>query len=153
MRQCLIDSSQAKARIVAAALLADGGIDKSDRDVLDRHAIVDQLGMNQDDFGKVVPEFCDDMLQYAGRGDCGQPERGGQATDAMLNEIRSSHQRMVLLRTIPEVVHVDRRPSAGGAFLASRAMKRWNIQPFAWKNRGTLPAGAARRPSLLPGQA
>ena len=89
MRKYLIDSTQAKARIVTAALLADGAIDKSELDVLDLHNVVEQLGMSQDDFNKVVHEFCDDRVQYALRGDGGE------------------------------------------AFLASRIMSRWNIQPFA----------------------
>ena len=131
MRQYLIDSSKAKARIVAAALLADGGIDKSEVDVLDRYAIAEQLAMSQDDFDTVVREFYEDMLQYAGRGDGGELELDGDAIDSMLDEIRSSDLRMQLLRSIFEIVYADRRLSAGEAFLASRAMKRWNIQPFA----------------------
>ena len=130
MRRYLIDSSQAKARIITAALIADGAIDKSELDVLDRHAIVEQLGMSQDAFGKVVGEFYEDMLQYAGLGDGGELELGGEAIDAMLDEIRSSDLRMQLLRSILEIVYANRRLSAGEAFLASRAMKRWNIQPF-----------------------
>ena len=131
MRRYLIDSSQAKARIITAALIADGAIDKSELDLLDRYAIAEQLAMSQDDFDTVVREFYEDMLQYAGRGDGGELELDGEAIDAMLDEIRSSHLRMVMLRTILEVVYADRRLSAGEAFLASRAMSRWNIQPFA----------------------
>ena len=130
MRKYIIDSSQAKARLVTAALLADGGIDKSETDVLGRHAVVEQLGMSQDDFDKVVREFCEDMVQYAGRGEGGELELSGETVDAMLDEIRSRDLRMVLLRTILEIVYADRRLSAGEAFLATRAMKRWNIQPF-----------------------
>lgn len=130
MRKYTIDSSQAKARLVTAALLADGGIDKAETDVLGRHSVVEQLGMSQDDFDKVVREFCEDMVQYAGRGEGGELELSGETVDAMLDEIRSRDLRMVLLRTILEIVYADRRLSAGEAFLATRAMKRWNIQPF-----------------------
>ncbi len=130
MRKYTIDSSQAKARIVAAALLADGAIDKSETDVIGRHSVVEQRGMSQTDFDKVVHEFCDDMLQYAGRGEGGEFELSGEAIDSMLDEIRSRDLRMLMLRTILEIVYADRRLSAGEAFLASRAMNRWNIQPF-----------------------
>ena len=130
MRKYTIDSSQAKARLVTAALLADGGIDQAETDVLGRHSVVEQLGMSQDDFDKVVREFCEDMVQYAGRGEGGELELSGETVDAMLDEIRSRDLRMVLLRTILEIVYADRRLSAGEAFLATRAMKRWNIQPF-----------------------
>ncbi|MBK8121049.1 MAG: TerB family tellurite resistance protein [Sulfuritalea sp.] len=130
MRKYTIDSSQAKARLVTAALLADGGIDKAETDVLGRHSVVEQLGMSQDDFDKVVREFCEDMAQYASRSEGGELELSGETVDAMLDEIRSRDLRMVLLRTILEIVYADRRLSAGEAFLATRAMKRWNIQPF-----------------------
>ena len=130
MRKYLIDSSQATARIVAAALLADSVIDKSELDVVDRHAIVEQLGMSQDDFDKVVHEFCDDMAQYALRSEGGELELSGETIDSMLDEIRSNDQQMLLLRTILEVVYADRRLTAREAFLASKAMTRWNIQPF-----------------------
>ena len=130
MRKYTIDSSQAKARLVTAALLADGGIDKAETDVLGRHSVVEQLGMSQDDFDKVVREFCEDMAQYASRSEGGELELSGETVDAMLDEIRSRDLRMVLLRTILEIVYGDRRLSAGEAFLATRAMKRWNIQPF-----------------------
>lgn len=130
MRKYIIDSSQAKARLVTAALLADGAIDKSETDVLERRAVVEQLGMSQDDFDKVVREFCEDMHQYAARGDGGDLELSGETVDSMLDEIRSRDLRMILLRTILEIVYADRRLSAGEAHLASRAMNRWNIQPF-----------------------
>ncbi len=130
MRKYTIDSSQAKARLVTAALLADGGIDQAETDVLGRHSVVEQLGMSQDDFDKVVREFCEDMAQYALRSEGGELELSGETVDAMLDEIRSRDLRMVLLRSILEIVYADRRLSAGEAFLATRAMKRWNIQPF-----------------------
>jgi uncharacterized tellurite resistance protein B-like protein len=71
------------------------------------------------------------MLQYASRGDGGELQLDGESIDSMLDEIRSRDLRMVLLRTILEVVYADRRLSAGEAFLASRAMNHWNIRPFA----------------------
>ena len=130
MRKYTIDSSQAKARLVTAALLADGGIDKAETDVLGRHSVVEQLGMSQDDFDKVVREFCEDMAQYASRSEGGELELSGETIDSMLDEIRSNDQQMLLLRTILEVVYADRRLTAREAFLASKAMTRWNIQPF-----------------------
>jgi uncharacterized tellurite resistance protein B-like protein len=127
MRKYLIDSTEAKARIVAIALLADGSLDKSELDLLDRNAILERLGMSDDDFDRVVHDFCDDMLQYAGRNDCGELEIGREAIDLMLDEIGSRDLRKLLLRTIFEIVYADRRLSAGEAVLASQAMCRWHI--------------------------
>ena len=127
MRKYLIDSTQAKARIVAIALLADGALDKSELDLLDRHAIVEWLGISHDDFDQVIHEFCDDMLQYARRNDCGELELGCDAVDSMLDEIHSRDLQKMLLRTILEIVYVDRRLSAGEAALAAQAMRRWRV--------------------------
>ncbi len=127
MRPYPIDSTQAKARIVAIALLADGALDKSELDLLDRDAIVKRLGMTCDAFDQVVHEFCDDMLQCAVRDDCGELELGREAIDAMLDEIRDPKLRRLLLRTVIDIVYADRRLSAGEAVLASQAMVRWGI--------------------------
>lgn len=142
MRKYLIDSTQSKARIVALALIADGGLDKSELDLLDRHAIVERLGMSQDDFDNVVHEFCDDMLQYAGRNDSGALELGRETIDAMLDEIRSRDIQKLLLRTILEIVYVDRRLTAGEAVLASQAMSRWST---GLREVGYSPGRPSRR--------
>ena len=129
MRKRIVDRSPAKARFVTAEILAVGAVDKSETAVVDRHAVVEQLGMSQDGFDKVVNEFHDDILQYAFvDGDELQVDRG--TIDPMPDDIRSRGFQMLLLRTIRGIAYADRRLSASEALLASRAMKHRNIQPF-----------------------
>lgn len=127
MRTYQIDSPQAKARIVAVALLADGSLDRSELALLDRDAIVESLGMAPEEFDDVIHEFCSDILRYAVRDDCEEPEIDPQAIDAMLDEIRDRDLQKRLLRTIYRIVHADRSLSAGEAVLAAQAMERWGI--------------------------
>ena len=51
MRQYPTDSPEASARIVALALLADGSIDLSEMESLQRHRIIGKLGFDQVWFG------------------------------------------------------------------------------------------------------
>lgn len=47
MRHYDINTPEALARIVVAAVLADGGIDKTELDLLDRNDVVRRLGMSR----------------------------------------------------------------------------------------------------------
>lgn len=127
MRKYHSDSTQAKARIVAIALLADGALDKSELDLLAKHAVVERLGMTHDAFDRVIHQFCDDMSQYAHRNASGELELGPDTIDTMLDEIKSREIQKLLLRTILEIVYADRRLSPGEAVLVSQAMQRWEI--------------------------
>ena len=130
MRKYSIDSEAATGRILAAALLADGALDKSEIDLLDRRELVHQLGIAPETLDRVIHEFCDDLSQYAGRQDCGDLELGRQAIDGMLDEIRDRNRQKTLLNAIIEIACADRRISAGEAALASQAMLRWSISPL-----------------------
>ena len=127
MRNYLPDSPEARARIVAAALLADGSLDKSELDLLWRHKIVERLGMSYQDFDKVVHEFCDDVNQYALRNENGELEIGPEIIDEMLSEVHRRDYQRSLLKTLLQIVYADRRMSEGEAVLANRAMERWEI--------------------------
>jgi hypothetical protein len=127
MRTYPIDSPQAKARIVAVALLADGSLGRSELALLDRDSIVESLGMEPEAFDTVIHEFCSDILQYALRDSCEELEIGQEAIDAMLDEICDRDQQRLLLRTIYKIVHADRSLSVGEAVLASQAMERWGM--------------------------
>lgn len=129
MRKYSIDSESARGRVVAAALLADGALDKSELDLLNRQAIVEQLGITHEALDQAIHEFCDDLLQYAQRDDTGDLELGREAIDAMLDEIRDRGLQAKLLRAIIEIATADRQISEGEAVLASQAMLRWSISP------------------------
>lgn len=128
MRSYPIDSPQAKARIVALALLADGGLDKSEIECLDRKDIVDSLGIAAETFDTVLHQFCEDVDQYGLRLPNGQLEFVSPAIRQILDEVRQHHLRHALLRTIFDIVLADRNLSLGEAQLTTLAMAHWGIQ-------------------------
>ena len=127
MRKYPIDSPQAMARIISVALLADGGLDPSELEVLDRRTVIERLGMDHHDFDVVIHELCEDLLQSVSRDEYGEFHLDRRTIDAMLGEIRSPHLQKRLLRMIVEIVHADRWLSSGEAVLTTQAMQRWEI--------------------------
>lgn len=146
MRNYPIDSPQAKARIVALALLADGGLDKSEIECLDRGDIVDRLGITAETFDSVMHQFCEDIDQYGLRRPNGQLELGAPEILAVLDEVRQRRVRTSLLRTIFDIVLADRKMSMGEAQLTALAMSHWGVQ------RHELTAQARPHHAGLPPQ-
>ena len=130
MRNYPSDSPQAMARIVALALLADGAIDLSEIESLERHEIVSRLGLDQSGFDKVVHEFAEDMLIYANRMPSGQLELDQDATALLLGEIRNPLLQKKLLRAMLDVVNADGRLAGSEAVLVSKAMKLWEVDLY-----------------------
>jgi uncharacterized tellurite resistance protein B-like protein len=128
MRTYPIDSPQAKSRIIALTLLADGGLDKSEIECLESQDIVNRLGIASETFDTVMREFCEDLDQSGLCRRNGQLDLEHPAIEAMLNEIRQRNVRQALLRTIFDIVHADSNVSQGEAQLTSRAMKHWGIR-------------------------
>ena len=128
MRNYPIDSPQAKARIIAIALLADGGLDKSEIEFLDNRDIVERLGIASETFDEVMQAFCEDIDQSGLLLPNGQLACESPAINAMLDEIQDREQRRLLLRTLFDIVLADRNVSLGEAQLTALAMSHWGIQ-------------------------
>jgi uncharacterized tellurite resistance protein B-like protein len=128
MRNYTIDSPQAKARIIALALLADGGLDKSEIEYLDTRDIVDHLGIAAGTFDKVMHQFCEDVEQYGLLQPNGQLDLASPVIRDILDEVRQRGAREALLRTIFDIVLADRNLSLGEAQLTARAMSHWGIR-------------------------
>lgn len=140
MRNYPIDSPQAKARIIALALFADSGLDKSEIECLESRDIVNRLGSSTETFDKVMHEFCQDIDHSGLRRPNGQLDLEHPAIEAMLDEIRHPNIRQTLLRVIFEIVHADCNVSLGEAQLTSQAMSHWGIkrQDLVQPNRSYL---------------
>lgn len=128
MRTYPIDSPEAKARIIALALLADGALDNSELECMESQDIVSELGIPARTFDTVMYEFCQDIDQSGLRRSNGQLDLEHPAIEAMLNEIHQRNIRQALLSAMFNIVHADRDISLGEAQLTSRAMKHWGIR-------------------------
>jgi uncharacterized tellurite resistance protein B-like protein len=127
MRQYASDSPEAMARIIALSMLVDGGLDKSELDVMVRYGVLERLGMSDTDFEKIVHLLCEDMLQCVLGIHHGQIELDDDSIDGILSEIQDSRLRKTLLRIMLAVVDADQRLSDGEAVLISRAMQKWEL--------------------------
>ncbi len=143
MRHYPSDSPETMARIVALALMSDGAIDLSEIESLERHEIVERLGLDQPQFDKVVHEFCEDMLVYAHRSASGQLELDQDDITKLLGDIRNPLLQKKLLRAMLDIVNADGRLAGSEALLVSKAMKQWEIDLYEVSHAPALRKGLA----------
>ena len=126
MRQYGTDSPEAIARIVALSLMADGAIDLSELESIQRNKIISALGLSNSLFDKVTHEFCEDMLIFGNRTAAGQYELDPESIDTLLKEIRDPFKQNKLLSSILTIVNAEGHVLAGECLLVSRALKVWH---------------------------
>ncbi|MBL8437632.1 MAG: hypothetical protein JNM61_05475 [Zoogloeaceae bacterium] len=127
MRTYKSDSPEAKARIIALALLADGGLDKSELECLENQDVVSHLGIAAATFESVLYEFYQDIEQSGLRLTNGQLDLDNPAIEAVLGEIQHPATRKALLRAIFDIAQADSDLSLGELRLTSMAMRHWGI--------------------------
>ena len=93
------DSAEATARVVALALLADGALDNSEIQALQKHSILDNLRIDPDVFDRVMHEFCNDVLQSARAPNIGQIEIDREVIDHLLDDIPVSYTHLLAARS------------------------------------------------------
>jgi hypothetical protein len=132
MRQYQTDSPESMARIIALSMLVDGGLDKTELDVINRYGVLEHVGMSDTTFNTIVQELCEDMLQsmpgyHLGRIDL-DDELAERCIDYMLAEVQNPQHRQFLLNVMLAVVDADQYLSEGETILLSRAMQCWNLE-------------------------
>ncbi len=125
MRSYQTDSSEAMARILALSMLADGGIDQSEIEVIADTKILKKLGITGSQFQVVVHMLCEDMLQCMRGYDYGKIELDRNVIDQLLSEVMTPRLQKQLLRVMLAVVDADGKMSDGEAVLISQALIRW----------------------------
>ena len=128
MRNYPIDSSEALARIVALALLADGALDHSEAEALEKHELRENMGLPAETLERVLHEFCNDLLQTARAPNIGQIELDPQLVDHLLDDIQSPELQKKALAAIVDIVNADGCLNAGEAILISQAMSSWGLE-------------------------
>ncbi|MBR7800537.1 TerB family tellurite resistance protein [Undibacterium fentianense] len=127
MRQYATNSPEAMARIIALSMLVDGGLDKSELDVIARYGVLERLAMSEQEFEKIVHVLCEDMLQCVPGINHGQIELDEASIDSILSDIQDHQLRKTLLGIMLAVVDADERMSDGEAILITRAMECWAL--------------------------
>jgi uncharacterized tellurite resistance protein B-like protein len=128
MRHYPTNAPEALARIVAAAVLADGGLDKHEIEALDRCDVVRKLGMSREDFDRVVHDFCDDMQAVSLHDHRGQLVLDRATTDQLLAEIDTPALQIKVLGIVLDIAAADGRLAPSELTLVSQAMTRWGLE-------------------------
>lgn len=131
MRHYNMNTPEALARIIVAAVLADGGLDKTELDSLDRNDVVRRLGMRMQDFDRIVHEFCEDMQVASLRDHGGQLALDRATIDQLLSEVGSPELQIAVLGMMLDIAGADARLSPGELTLVSQAMTRWGLELHA----------------------
>lgn len=141
MRHYDRDTPEALARVIAAALLADGGLDKAELDSLERNDVVRRLGMSPQDFDRIVQEFCEDMQVASLRDHGGHLALDRATVDQLLSAVAAPELQVAALGMMLEIAGANARLSPGELTLVSQAMTRWGLElhavsshrePLAW---------------------
>lgn len=125
MRHYPSNSVQAAGRLIALALLADGGLDASELAALERSSVLERLGISAAAFQQVLLALCDDAMQYGDWPGMQQIAGDPAVLDQLLDEVTDPDMQLALLRAMLDVVDADRYLSGGERTLITRAMLCW----------------------------
>jgi hypothetical protein len=143
MRTYPVNSPQAAARIVALALLADGHLDKSELDRLERHDVHGALGLAPRELHAILHALCDDQLATTSQAWGGVCKVDPETLEAVLAEIDDPVLRLKVLQLCVEAVEADEHIAEGEALILAAAAKQWAMPPRAGKSRS--PEAAEHR--------
>jgi len=128
MRHYTTNSPEAMGRAVAIALMADGAIDSGEMETLERHGIIDRIGLDSGRFAEVLSDYCEDLLISANRMPNGQLELDSGTISLLLDEIRDPALQRKIVRAILDIVNADRCLTGGEAGLVAQALRHWDIE-------------------------
>jgi len=121
------NSPQAAARIVALTVLADRDISKTELDLLDRLAVHEQLGLDQQELHAVLDSFCEDLLasgQLQWADVCPVDDR---TLAHLMGDIDDPALRRKLLRLCIEIAEADAQVADGESIVLTTAVEHWGL--------------------------
>ncbi len=129
MRHYETDSAHAAARIIALALLADGGLDRAELETLARSRLLGRLGLEGNAFDEILRDYCDDLLSSTSYLDGTRLQLEDEVVDALLDDIRDPALQAVLLEAMQQIVSADGIESEREVDVLASALRRWGITP------------------------
>ena len=143
LRTYPVNSPRAKARLIVLALLADGALDKSEFDSLNRRGVYATLGLTREEFVAVLFDFCSDAAHLPNSRGNYQLTPG--ILDNLFAEVDSPAAKKALMRHIFEIICSDGKLAEGEERLFWNAVDAWKF------GVSDLPEGRAmNRTSRLP---
>ncbi|MDI1274209.1 TerB family tellurite resistance protein [Polaromonas sp.] len=128
MRTYPRNSPQACARIVALAMLADGGMCKKELDTFDRLEVHARIGLDKAEFHAIVQAFCEDLLMAAHSNwsdMCGVDPR---ALAELMGEIDIPELQRKLISLCVAIVEADGRVADSESVVLEAAVEHWGLE-------------------------
>lgn len=123
MRTYQTDSPQARARILALAMVVDGHLDPTELKVLESTPLLLDVEIPASLFREVLETLCSDILHTAVRN--GSVEINAALLDCMLVEIADPELRRKMLGAMIMIVAADSWVADGEGMLLARACHLW----------------------------
>ena len=117
------NSPQAAARVLAAALLANGDIKPAEWQCLADSRAVERLGLKDLQWELVIDELCEDLM--AGPTDAGDCVLDASVLAAWLDEIDDADLQCLLVELCVRVVEADGEVHPGELLLLRAAIEQW----------------------------
>lgn len=128
MRHYPENSPEAQARLVVATLLADGGLDKSEIESMEKQAVSTRLGLSAAAFDRVFEDFCNDLNLTALHHNGGQMRLSRETIRQLLADISTPELQLPLLALLIELAGADGQLSRDEKALIAQAMTIWGEQ-------------------------
>lgn len=127
MRHYPSDSTEAMARVVALALLADGPTDLGELDALKSGGCCFRLGIDRCRFDQIIDEFCDDLEACGKRRPSGQYDLSAECIRELLNDISDPTLRKRALEMMLDIITADGVLVREETGLISQVVDCWQI--------------------------
>lgn len=125
MRNYAANSPEAISRLIALAMLADGGLDRSEIKALQRSHILAQLGIRELLFQRITHELCQDLQQCVSSNGSVQITLDENIMDLLFADVTAPAARIAVLRAMLDIVDADGQLAPGESALVGRAMALW----------------------------
>ncbi len=125
MRSYSVDSPHAAGRILALMIIVDGNMAASELAALERCKILDQIGLDQAQFQRLLQDLCEDLHTSNLHGALHLDDA---LIDSFLNEVSDPNLRRSLLRAMWSISDADGWLADAEARLMTRASNAWSAQ-------------------------
>lgn len=127
MRTYPTNSAQAAARIVALTLVSDGSISPAELDILERMDACRQLGISRLEWGRVLQDFCEDLLAARQSTSADACVIAPWALAQLMAEVEDPTLRLCVLRLCVAVAESDDHIADGESIVLVSAVENWGL--------------------------
>lgn len=126
MRSYPQNSTQAAARLVALAMIADGHVCRSEMDTIRRTGAEQALGLPPGGFGPVLQTLCEDILQGTFAAKPLNAFVDEALIDALIGEVDDDDLQRTVVDTVASTLSADGHLSPPERYVLNLLLARWS---------------------------